>query len=260
MTEEKKVKGAADIIILLDVTSGMQYCIDAVNHSVSDFIVSYSSPDANGATPITDWRMKIVGYRDSEADPSDWFVDNPFVSDLGAVRAQLSAANLKASGGGDEPESLLDALMKLAKMDQVSVENPVDPNKWRALSTCARAIIFFTDATFKTTIKIPEATGGTVVDVMSAITQSRIFLTGFCPEWEGYEALAEAESCQIISVTKLVGGAALASFDKSPDEAKTAQMASMAALKAAVADPANFKELLSKLAHNLQKFTDAELS
>ena len=260
MADESKVKGVADIVILLDVTGSMQDCIDAVKRSVSDFITSYSSSDANGAAPITDWRMKIVGYRDSEAGPSDWFIDNPFVNDVAAVQAQLAAENMKASGGVDEPESLLDALIKLAKMDQAGVQDPVDPNKWRARGTCARSIIFFTDATFKTTIKIPEAAGGTVVDVNTAIVQNRIFLAGFCPEWEGYDALGQADKAQITRVAKLADTPALAGFGKSPDEVKAAQLASAAALKAAVADPTYFKETLATLAKTLQKSAHTELA
>ena len=183
MADETKLKGVADIVILLDVSGSMQDCIDAVKRSVSDFIASYSSSDANGAAPITDWRMKIVGYRDTVAGPSDWFVDNPFVNDVAAVQAQLSAENMKASGGGDEPESLLDALFKLAKMDQSGVQDPVDPKKWRARGTSARSIIFFTDATYKTPMTISEAAGGDVRDVIREILQNRIFLAGFCPEW-----------------------------------------------------------------------------
>lgn len=260
MADEIKVKGVADIVILLDVTGSMQDCIDAVKRSVSDFIASYSSSDANGAAPITDWRMKIVGYRDSEASPSDWFVDNPFVNDVAAVQAQLAAENMKASGGGDEPESLLDALFKIAKMDQSGVQDPVDPNKWRARGTSARAIIFFTDATFKIPMSIPEAAGGTVGDVITAIVQNRIFLTGFCPEWEGYDALSTADRCQITRVAELKDTPALAGFGKSADEVKAAQIASAAALKAVVADPGKFKEVLATLAKTLQKSAHAELA
>ena len=54
--------------------------------------------------PIKDWRGKVVGYRDIEAANSEnlpWIIDNPFVRDAGALKAQLAA--LDAAGGGDEP-------------------------------------------------------------------------------------------------------------------------------------------------------------
>ena len=59
--DETKRKYVADIMISLEVDSSVPNCIDVVKRSVSDFIASYSSSDAKGAAPITDWRMKIVG-------------------------------------------------------------------------------------------------------------------------------------------------------------------------------------------------------
>ena len=188
-----KIKGVVDIVVLLDVTGSMQECIDAVKGSISTFINGLAAKDANNEAPIKDWRMKICGYRDHQANESTWFVDNPFVRDAAAVQAQLGAANMQASGGGDEPESLLDALFKLAKMEQSGVQDAEDGNKWRARGTAARAIIFFTDATFKTPMTIPEAAGGGVPDVITAILANRIILCGFCPEWQGYLDLASAE-------------------------------------------------------------------
>ena len=60
----------------------------------------------------------MVGYRDIEAAESEglpWIVDNEFVREPSELKAQLSA--LQANGGGDEPESLLDTLYKVATME-----------------------------------------------------------------------------------------------------------------------------------------------
>ncbi len=62
---ETKVKGIVDIVILMDVTGSMQTCIDAVKQSVATFISSMTSTDANNGAPIKDWRLKVVGCRDS---------------------------------------------------------------------------------------------------------------------------------------------------------------------------------------------------
>ena len=124
-----------------------------------------AATDPNNEAPIKDWRVKIVGYRDQPANPSDWFVDTPFVRDVAAVQAQLSAPNMQASGGGDETESLLDALFKLAMMEQAGARDAEDAGRWRERGTSIRAIIFLTDATFKTPMTIPEAAGGGVEDV-----------------------------------------------------------------------------------------------
>jgi hypothetical protein len=77
------------------------------------------------------------------------------------VEAQL--ANLRAAGGGDEPESLLDALYKVATMEATPKgAQGEEPNKWRYRSDAARVVIVFTDASFKETMSIPEAKGGSL--------------------------------------------------------------------------------------------------
>lgn len=78
-------------------------------------------------------------------------------------------------------------------MDQVRVQESVDPNKWRARTTSRPVIMFFSSITFKPLIKTPEAVDGNVVDVITAITRNRILLLGLAPDWEGYEALSTAK-------------------------------------------------------------------
>src|SRR4051812_37123874 len=113
--EPAKTKGVVDIVFLLDITGSMQPCIDALKEHIKVFIRSLTTKDANNSNPVRDWRAKAVGYRDAEVD-SDWYVDNPFVRDPVQLTAQLAA--LEAKGGGDEPETLLDALYKVSTMGQ----------------------------------------------------------------------------------------------------------------------------------------------
>jgi hypothetical protein len=99
-------------VFVVDVSGSMATCIDALRTNIEMFVDSLSRGDANNAAPVKDWRGKVVGYRDfesAEADGLPWIVDNPFVRDAGALKAQL--ATLQAVGGGDEPESLLDATL-----------------------------------------------------------------------------------------------------------------------------------------------------
>ena len=66
---------------------------------------SLSQGGPNNAAPVRDWRGKVVGFRDIEAAQGEglpWIVDNSFVTDANALKAQLAA--LEAAGGGDEPE------------------------------------------------------------------------------------------------------------------------------------------------------------
>src|SRR5688500_4098972 len=84
-----KTKGVADIVFLLDVSGSMALVIDALRRNIEVFIDSLSTGDANNAAPVKDWRGRVVGYRDAEHD-RDWYVDNPFVRDAVALKAQLA--------------------------------------------------------------------------------------------------------------------------------------------------------------------------
>ncbi|HLM41722.1 MAG TPA: vWA domain-containing protein, partial [Microvirga sp.] len=193
-----KTKGVADIVFLVDVSGSMSPCIDALRRNIEAFIDSLSHGDANNAAPVRDWRGKVVGYRDIESAQSEgmpWIVDNAFVRDAGALKAQLGT--LQAGGGGDEPESLLDALYKVASMEAVPKgSQSEDPGKWRYRSDAARVVIVFTDASFKETMSIPEAKGGSLQDVANLVMANRIILSLFAPNFEGYDRLSQIDKSE----------------------------------------------------------------
>lgn len=259
---DKKIKGVVDIVVLLDISGSMQECIDAVKGSVSTFVSGLEAKDANNESPIKDWRIKVCGYRDHQPRPGttdeNWFIDNPFVSDVASVQAQIAASNMQANGGGDEPESLLDALFKLAKMDQAGVQDGVDPSKWRTRGTSARAVIFFTDATFKNPMTIPEASGGGIGDTITALMGSKIILCGFCPEWEGYHELASVDRAEIEFVARLDETPALAGFGKPGEEGHAAAIAAVEALKTKASDHAAFTKIMGQLAKSISKSVAVE--
>jgi len=172
----------------------------------------------------------------------------------------LSASNMQARGGGDEPESLLDALFKLAKMEQCGVQDAEDPNKWRARGTAARAIIFFTDATFKTPMTIPEAVGGGVPDVITAILANRIILCGFCPEWQGYLDLGSADRAEFEFVPRVADTPALAGLGKPGEEGRAAMVAAVTALKAMASDAAAFTKVMRQLGASITKSAAVEVA
>lgn len=261
MTEEAKpkIKGVVDIVVLMDVSGSMQECVDAVKQSVSTFISVMTSSDANNSSPIKDWRLKVVGYRDAEKD-TDWYVDNPFVRDVAGVQAQLSAPAMQARGGGDEPESLLDALYKVASMGEAGVQDGDDPNLWRPRGQAARAVIFFTDATFKTVMSLPEAKGGQLPDVVTRLAGAKVILCGFHPEWSGYDELGTIDKSQLVTVATVAEFPAIAGLGKEGAEGKAAQVAAVEALRAKASDTANFTKILEQLAKSLSKSVHVELA
>jgi von Willebrand factor type A domain len=231
-----KTKGVADLVFLVDVSGSMATCIDALRGNIETFIDSLNRGDANNAAPVKDWRGKVVGYRDIEtveADGLPWFADNPFVRDAGALKAQLAA--LQATGGGDEPESLLDALYKVASMEATPKGSQTEePGKWRYRSDAARVVIVFTDASFKETMAIPEAKGGSLQDVANVVMANRIILSLFAPNFEGYDRLSQIDKSEW-EVVEFEG--------LNPQQA----------LQKFTSDPANFRTTLKQLAASVSR-------
>ena len=231
-----KTKGVADIVFVVDVSGSMSTCIDALRTNIEAFVDSLSRGDANNAAPVKDWRAKVVGYRDIEAAEAEglpWIVDNPFVRDASALKAQL--ATLQAAGGGDEPESLLDALYKVASMEASPKGSQTeDPGKWRYRSDAARVVVVFTDASFKEIMNIPEAKGGSLQDVANLVMANRIILSLFAPNFEGYDRLSQIDKSEW-EVVEFEG--------LSPQEA----------LQKFTSDPANFRTTLKQLAASVSR-------
>ena len=227
-----RTKGVADIVFLIDVSGSMTPVIDAIRKNIEVFVDTLAASDANSGPPVKDWRGKVVGFRDAEHDPH-WYHEFPFVRDGVALKAQL--AELRAEGGGDEPESLLDALYKLATMEATPKgAQSEEPSKWRYRSEAARVVVVFTDATFRETMSIPEAKGGALQDVANVVMANRIILSIFAPNFEVYDRLSQIDKSEW-EVVEYEG--------LSPQEA----------LQKYTSDQANFRNTLKQLAASVSK-------
>jgi hypothetical protein len=231
-----KTKGVADIVFVVDISGSMAPCIDALRQNIEAFVDSLSRGDANNAAPVKDWRAKVVGYRDIDSAESEglpWIVDNGFVRDTAELKNQLAA--LDANGGGDEPESLLDTLYKVATMEATPKgAQTVEAAKWRYRSDAARVVVVFTDASFKETMGIPEAKGGSLQDVANVVMANRIILSVFAPNFEGYDRLSQIDKSEW-EVVEFEG--------LTPQEA----------LQKFTADPVNFRNTLKQLAASVSR-------
>lgn len=231
-----KTKGVADIVFVVDISGSMAPCIDALRQNIETFVGTLSSGDANNAAPVKDWRAKVVGYRDIEAAESDglpWIVDNEFVRDPAELKSQLAA--LQANGGGDEPESLLDTLFKVATMEATAKgAQAIEAGKWRYRSDAARVVVVFTDASFKETMSIPEAKGGSLQDVANVVMANRIILSVFAPNFEGYDRLSQIDKSEweVVEYEGLNAQEALQKF---------------------TSDPVNFRNTLKQLAASVSR-------
>lgn len=245
-TQTFKVKGVVDICFLLDITGSMQPCIDAVKNNIKSFCQSLVTPDANGGVVLKDWRACICGYRDFEYEPKhgrEAMVMNPFTRDVNELYAQLDA--MQAQGGGDEPESLLDALYTVVTRGKTPKGAEPEPDKWRYASSAARCLIVLTDAPFHETMVVDAAKGGTVQDICNLLQQERIRLSLFAPEMQCHHALAVTDKSEYEEIQ----------VDPSIDPVRARQKA----LADYTSDPANFANTMALLAKSVSQSGAADV-
>lgn len=200
MSQGPKVKGVADVVFLVDVTGSMQPCIDGLRANIAAFVQRCRQPDENGGVPIRDLRISVCGYRDyphSQKVPTDpWFEHGPFeVVGDSVAPLQAALAKLQARGGGDEPESLLDALFKVASFGESSLQDAPDAMKWRP--GVRRVVVAFTDATFHPSISAEEGRGGDYTSVGQVFTGSKLKLIVYAPRHECYDNLGAIDGSVI---------------------------------------------------------------
>ncbi len=236
VNQQDKAKGVVDIVFVIDVSGSMQESINDLAANIATFVDSLVHPaDANDAAPVKDWRAKVFAYRDVLDSKAEAFVDNPFVRDALALRAQLQS--LDAKGGGDEPESALDALFKVATMGTTDRDAPEDASKWRYRSAAARVAILFTDASCHLSMSIPEAKGGTMLDLFNVLMSNRIILSIFAPDMPCWDDLSQVQRSEYMPIA----------YDKSRRDG------AVIALKEFTKDQANFKNTLKQLAASVSK-------
>ena len=183
--------GICDFIFLIDGTGSMRPCLDALKSNIAAFIDELAD---NPQTPVRDWRGRIICYRDHKCD-SDWWEPAPFVRTAEQLKQQLSS--LAAHGGGDEPESLLDALYKVCSMeDERRGVQLSSGDKWRHRGDAVRVVVVFTDATYHPEMSIPEALGGTVDDIVHLAHNNRIILILYAPDHDCYDKLSRIDKSQ----------------------------------------------------------------
>ncbi len=230
MSQQPKVKGVADVVFLLDATGSMGPCISAVKQNIKNFITTLTTPNPNGGAVVKDWRAKIVGYRDLDYSDFPAYVDQPFVRSIDELETHLNA--LQADGGGDEPETLLEALYRLANMTATTANEELRADSWRPPGVGRRFVVVFTDAPFKEPLREPR--GASIDDVILNLMTAKIVLHIFAPKkFERYNTLAEVDKAQWYAIPMQDG--------------QTPQ----AALAEYTSDPAKFSKILEQLAKTI---------
>ena len=140
MTETGAYSGgfryAVDIVFCIDVTGSMRPVISAVKNNVRSFHDLLGSEMAEKSKSISQLRVRVVAFRDFTDNPDDAIEFTDFFK-LPGQQGEFEAfvSGLQADGGGDEPESALEALA-------VAIDS-----EWeRGLDRRRHVIVMFTDA------------------------------------------------------------------------------------------------------------------
>jgi len=203
--ERLSVRGKADFVICLDVTGSMAGCIRELGAKMSAFVDALEKPVENEAVhfSLKDWRGRFLPYRDLNTDGAEAMIESlPFVNSASALRKQLEDLPKKAGadgptpawGGGDEPESTLDAIYRAARKSDWRPKEGVDKTN--------RFIIVFTDATTNPVLH-PDSVGGEglpndLVEVRTALAKEKVKLILFGPPCDAYRSLVEAQRPEIV--------------------------------------------------------------
>jgi hypothetical protein len=127
---------AVDIVFCIDATGSMRPVIDAVKDNVRSFHDLLSSAMAEKSKSISQLRVRVIAFRDFADNPDDAIQFTDFFK-LPQQREEFETfvSRLRADGGGDEPESALEALAVA-----------IDSNWERGLDRRRHVIVMFTDA------------------------------------------------------------------------------------------------------------------
>lgn len=123
-------KGRADIVFAIDTTSSMSNAINKVKAYVNKFASGLENKDVN-------YRFGLVEYRDIYEDGINTTINHGWYNDADSFKTEIS--KLSVSGGGDTPESAVDALYMARSM------------KYRP--SVNKYIVLITDAEYKNGIK-----------------------------------------------------------------------------------------------------------
>lgn len=111
MNQEIKISCNVDICFAIDCTGSMQASIDNVRKMALNMHKQLEKALEEKSRPLENLRIKVLAFRDIDADGSSAFKETRFFNIPEEYDEFQSFVNgLVADGGGDEPESGLEAL------------------------------------------------------------------------------------------------------------------------------------------------------
>lgn len=115
-----QLKRSADVMFVLDCTGSMQGEIDAIKSSIIDFANTIESDGVHVRVGLIEFRDRLNG---EEARVLTFDGASPFTGKPALFRQAVTP--LRAQGGGDAPESSLDAVMLALRQPFASGTNKV---------------------------------------------------------------------------------------------------------------------------------------
>jgi hypothetical protein len=181
--------GVVDVLFLLDQSGSMHNSIQHIVDLLSNFDSAIKT--ANTAGNVEDIRYRVAAFCDLDEDGDEAFsldFSRNWTVSLDDVKVQLSEIlqNVAKGKGGDEPESLFDALYHI-------VSQNIFDKEWGERT---RVVIVFTDATSKVEdARFAKELGITEKsDIINQLAVElagkhiKVFLVG--PNWDGYSELS----------------------------------------------------------------------
>lgn len=105
-----KVQGKADIVILCDSTGSMSPTRDGLLRNLNTFLESLGKTQTKSQAPL-DWRIRFNIFRDIDVDAEAMDFSGNWMTKEEEIKNVIQSKFIP-DGGGDEPESTLDAILK----------------------------------------------------------------------------------------------------------------------------------------------------
>lgn len=126
---------SVDLVLCIDVTGSMASIIETVKRGALTLHERLARAMASRDKPVGSMRIRVVAFRDFDADSDPVEIGGFWQLPAQAGEFRTFVSGLRAAGGGDEPESGLEALA-------LAIDSPWDREAQRR----RHVIVMFTDA------------------------------------------------------------------------------------------------------------------
>lgn len=194
--EIEETRCSCDIAFLIDYTGSMGTPIKTVAASLESFFDDLDNIFTEN--DIDDWRACVVGYKDKTVDDPWFTIASKFTRDISQLKNGV--LSLSPDGGGDAPESTVDAMNQAMDFGDSALGGAEDETKWRQFSDSEsaygqleRILIVFTDADTK----------GNIYDTIARARSSNFKIVLIAPQQSSYDKLYENDD---ITIKTYLGG------------------------------------------------------